>query len=75
MRLNKQMAALAAVLLLAGCGDSDEAEINSWMEDVRKNTQVNVKPLAEPKTFIPFAYGFLSGMAVTLLLLILEQAL
>jgi type IV pilus assembly protein PilP len=51
------MAALAAVLLLAGCGDSDEAEINSWMEDVRKNTQVNVKPLAEPKTFIPFAYG------------------
>lgn len=57
MRLNKQMTALAAVLLLAGCGDSDEAEINSWMDDVRKNTQVNVKPLAEPKTFIPFAYG------------------
>ncbi len=56
MRMTRPMAVLAA-LLLAGCGNSDEAEINSWMEDVRKNTQVNVKPLAEPKTFIPFAYG------------------
>jgi type IV pilus assembly protein PilP len=57
MKISKHITALAALLLLAGCGESDEAEINSWMEDVRKNTQVNVKPLAEPKTFIPFAYG------------------
>ncbi len=43
--------------LLAGCGASDEAEINSWMEEVKKTTKVNVRPLSEPKTFIPFAYG------------------
>jgi type IV pilus assembly protein PilP len=48
---------LAAALLLAGCGDSDKDEINSWMADVKKNTRVSVQPLAEPKTFIPFAYG------------------
>ena len=43
--------------LLAGCSDSDVAEINSWMADVKKNTRVSVQPLSEPKTFIPFAYG------------------
>lgn len=57
IRTTRQIAALAAALLLAGCGASDEAEVNSWMADVQKNTRVNVKPLAEPKTFIPFAYG------------------
>ena len=48
---------LLASALLAGCGASDEAEINLWMEDVKKTTKVNVLPLSEPKTFIPFAYG------------------
>ena len=43
--------------LLAGCGDSDVAEINSWMAQVKRDTKVNVKPLSEPKTFVPFAYG------------------
>ena len=57
IRTTQQIVALAAVLLLAGCGDSDEAEVNSWMADIQKNTRVNVKPLAEPKTFVPFAYG------------------
>ena len=48
---------LALAVLLTGCGDSDVAEINSWMAEVKKNTKVNVKPLSEPKTFVPFAYG------------------
>lgn len=43
--------------LLAGCSDSDVAEVNKWMDDVKKETRVNVTPLSEPKTFIPFAYG------------------
>lgn len=43
--------------LLAGCSDSDVAEINSWMADVKRDTKVSVKPLSEPKTFVPFAYG------------------
>jgi type IV pilus assembly protein PilP len=49
--------ALLGVLLLAGCSDSDVAEVNSWMDDVKKTTKVNVEPISEPKTFIPFAYG------------------
>ncbi|MBC7686534.1 MAG: pilus assembly protein PilP [Bdellovibrionales bacterium] len=43
--------------LLSGCSDSDVAEINSWMADVKRDTKVSVKPLSEPKTFVPFAYG------------------
>lgn len=52
----RHVIALLAVLL-AGCSDGDIAEVNSWMEQTRANTQVRVKPLEEPKTFIPFAYG------------------
>ncbi|MES2319746.1 MAG: pilus assembly protein PilP [Pseudomonadota bacterium] len=51
------LALLAGSALLTGCGDSDVAEINAWMADVKKNTRVNVAPLSEPKTFIPFAYA------------------
>jgi type IV pilus assembly protein PilP len=43
--------------LLAGCSGSDEAEINSWMAQVKAETKVSVEPISEPKTFIPFAYG------------------
>lgn len=57
MMTTRRMAALAATLALAGCGASDEAEIKTWMAEVESTTQPSVKPLAEPKTFIPFAYG------------------
>jgi type IV pilus assembly protein PilP len=50
-------ALLLAGALLAGCGGGDQAEINSWMADVKANTKVDVEPISEPKTFIPFAYG------------------
>ena len=48
---------LLGAALLAGCGESDVAEVNSWMAETKKNTKVSVQPIAEPKTFIPFAYG------------------
>jgi len=48
---------VAAALLLAGCGDSDVKEVHDWMDQVRQQTRPAVKPLAEPKDFIPFAYG------------------
>jgi type IV pilus assembly protein PilP len=48
---------LLGVSLLAGCSDSDVAEVNSWMDQVKKDTKVNVTPISEPKTFVPFAYG------------------
>jgi type IV pilus assembly protein PilP len=57
MNMRTMVALLVGAGMLAGCSDSDVAEINSWMADVQKNTRVSVKPLTEPKTFIPFAYG------------------
>lgn len=57
MNIRHSAVLLAGALLLAGCSESDVAEINSWMAEVKQNTKVNVTPLSEPKTFIPFAYG------------------
>ena len=48
-------AALAATLL-AGCSASDVKEVQDWMAQVKSDTRVSVVPIAEPKTFIPFAY-------------------
>ena len=50
------LGSLGAVLL-AGCGDSDVREVRYWMAQVQRETHPNVKPLSEPKTFIPYAYG------------------
>lgn len=55
-RLLKTAALALAACVLAGCSDSDVREVQQWMADTEKNTQVTVKPLAEPKTFIAFAY-------------------
>jgi type IV pilus assembly protein PilP len=47
---------IACALALAGCSDSDVREVKDWMAEVRKDTKPSVKPLAEPKDFIPYAY-------------------
>ena len=52
----KYAGVIGALLLLAGCGASDVREVQDWMDQVKKETRVSVKPIAEPKTFIPFAY-------------------
>lgn len=44
------------LLLLAGCGDSDVQQVRAWMKEVDGQAKVAVTPLAEPKTFVPFAY-------------------
>jgi len=49
--------ALAAAMLLAGCGDSDVREVRDWMEEGKRDTHPAVKPLPEPKNFLPYAYG------------------
>jgi type IV pilus assembly protein PilP len=55
---NKPGLSLAAVaLLLAGCGDSNVREVRDWMAQVQKDTKPSVKPLREPKDFIPYAYN------------------
>jgi type IV pilus assembly protein PilP len=58
MKLGAKAAALTAALtvLLAGCSASDVKEVQDWMAQVKKDTRVSVVPIAEPKTFIPFAY-------------------
>ncbi len=55
--LRQAIAILLGGALLTGCGGGDEAEINSWMAEVKASTKVSVDPISEPKTFIPFAYG------------------
>ncbi len=50
------ISAIIAMLLLAGCGDSDVQEVRSWMKQIDAQSKVRVPPLAEPKTFIPYAY-------------------
>lgn len=53
----RTLTATLLLLLLAACGDSDVQEVRTWMKQVDAQTQVRVPPLAEPKTFIPFAYA------------------
>ncbi|MYM72587.1 pilus assembly protein PilP [Duganella sp. FT109W] len=48
---------LMAMVVLAGCGDSDVQEVRTWMKQIDAQTQVRVPPLAEPKVFVPFAYA------------------
>ncbi|AKU22818.1 pilus assembly protein PilP [Massilia sp. NR 4-1] len=56
--MNARAACLALLLpLLGACGDSDEQEVRQWMKEIDAQTKVAVPPLAEPKTFIPFAYA------------------
>ena len=48
---------MAALPLLSACGSDDTEQVRAWMREVDAQTQVKVPPLAEPKTFIPFAYA------------------
>ncbi|UVW29126.1 pilus assembly protein PilP [Massilia sp. H6] len=56
MRL-RLIGALCAATLLAGCGDGDVKEVRDWMEQVERETVPAVKPLPEPKQFVPYAYN------------------
>jgi len=49
--------AFGAAALLAGCGDGDVQEVRDWMKKVQRETVPAVKPLAEPKEFVPYAYN------------------
>jgi type IV pilus assembly protein PilP len=56
MKTAKFATPFLAAAMLAGCSDGDVAEVRQWMAQTEKQTAVSVKPLSEPKTFIPFAY-------------------
>lgn len=54
------MAALAAAAL-AGCGGEHE-ELQTWMEQQRREVKPNVEPLSPPKKFNPQAYTGLQSV-------------
>jgi type IV pilus assembly protein PilP len=49
-------AAGAVLCVLAGCGASDQEELQQWMTEQRAATKPKVQPLPEPKKFTPQAY-------------------
>ena len=50
-----RIAPLLAVLLLAACGGEQE-ELQSWMEQQKREVKPNVAPLSPPKRFDPQPY-------------------
>jgi len=47
----------ATSLLLAGCGEDEDAELQQWLTAQRSATQPKVQPIAAPKEFKPQAYA------------------
>jgi type IV pilus assembly protein PilP len=56
VRTLRQLVPVAAIAVLAGCGDGGVQEVKEWMEEVRRQTPVAVQRLTEPKKFTPFSY-------------------
>jgi len=56
-KLVRIVCAGAVAALLAGCGDGDVQEVRDWMKQVERETVPAVKPLPEPKEFVPYAYN------------------
>ena len=53
----KKFAPLICALLLTACGESDVDQVRTWMKEVESQTKPTVKPLPEPKTYVPFVYA------------------
>ncbi|HMS78402.1 MAG TPA: pilus assembly protein PilP [Burkholderiaceae bacterium] len=45
----------AAAALLAGC-EADRSELQTWMDETRRNTPTVTEKISEPKKFEPFVY-------------------
>lgn len=56
-KLTQIVCAFGTAALLAGCGDGDVQEVRDWMKQVERETLPKVKPLPEPKEFVPYAYN------------------
>lgn len=48
---------VAGLLLLAGCGASQDGELQRWMADQKSQTRPRIAPIAEPKQFKPESYA------------------
>ena len=45
------------VMTLTACGNNGVAEVQEWMEQVKKETHIVVAKISPPKVYIPFAYA------------------
>ncbi|WP_298925461.1 pilus assembly protein PilP [uncultured Ramlibacter sp.] len=53
----KALASIAALgFVLAGCGSSEQDELQQWMAEERAQTKPRVQPIPEPKKFTPQPY-------------------
>lgn len=43
-------------IVLSGCGDGGVHDVSQWMQEVKQQTRVSIKPLSPPKKFTPFVY-------------------
>jgi type IV pilus assembly protein PilP len=50
-------AGFVILTFLAGCGTSDEGDLQVWMTEQKNSTKVKVEKLAEPIRFTPQPYG------------------
>lgn len=57
MRLYRLALITAMALHLLGCGTSSDDELNKWMTEQKAQTRPKVKPIAEPKRFVPESYS------------------
>jgi type IV pilus assembly protein PilP len=55
-RLGTAAALLVVITSLTGCGDGDTQEIQEWMNQVKRDAKVTVKPVPPPTQFSPFVY-------------------
>ena len=55
--MTRMACAFGLAAALAGCGDGDVQEVRDWMKQVERETVPAVKPLPEPKEFVPYAYN------------------
>ncbi len=56
MSMRHFMGLMALPLLLGGCADSGQEELQQWMQEQRSQTRPKVTPISEPSKFVPQAY-------------------
>ena len=48
---------VVALVVLQGCGSSEQEELSLWMQNERNSIKPDVKPIPEPTKFEPYAYA------------------